>query len=120
MAKIHIIRNEDVEKVLIGAPKNHKHLRICMKLKNGTILVFQEATIANISRAYVTLKTHPSVQAQELRMKTLTEAQRKEGYATNQLIETSKDSNEVKTELREILEKVESSTKFSRNLFYPI
>ena len=105
MDKIHIIRNEDVEKVLMGVPNGHKHLRICMKLKNGTILIFQEATIANISRAYITLKTHPSVQAQELRMRTLTEERRKEGYATHQLIETSRDSSEVNTELKEILEK---------------
>lgn len=105
MDKIHIIRNEAVGKVLMGVPKGHKHLRICMKLKDGTILIFQEATIANISRAYITLKTHPSIQAQELRMKTLIAEQRKEGYATHQLIETTRGSSEVKTELREILEK---------------
>jgi hypothetical protein len=105
MEKIQIIRNEDLEKVLMGVPKGHKHLRVCMKLKGGTILIFQEATIANISRAYVTLKTHPRVQAQELRTKILTEEQRKEGYATYQLIETPRDSNEVNTELKEILEK---------------
>ena len=105
MDKIRIIRNEDVGKVLLGVPKSHKHLRICVKLKNGTTLIFQEATIANISRAYITLKTHPSVQAQELRTKALKAEQRKEGYATHQLIETSRDSSEVKTELREILEK---------------
>ena len=105
MDKIRIIRNEDLEKVLMGVPKGHKHLRVCMKLKSGTILIFQEATIANISRAYITLKTHPSVQTQELKMKTLTEEQRKEGYATHQLIETPRDSSEVNTELKEILEK---------------
>ena len=105
MEEIQIVRNEDVEKVLIGVPEDHKHLRVCTKLKAGTILIFQEATIANISRAYVTLKTHPSVQAQELRTKPLTEEQRKEGYATHQLIETSRDSSEVKKELKEILEK---------------
>ncbi len=105
MDRIHIIRNEDMEKALLGVPKGHKHLRICMRLNSGTTLIFQEATIANISRAYVTLKTHPSVQAQELRIKTLTEEQRKEGYATHQLIETSRDSSEVKTEIKQILEK---------------
>ncbi len=105
MDRIRVIRNEDVEKVLLGVPIGHKHLRISMKLKNGTTLIFQEATIANISRAYVTLKTHPSVQTQELKMKTLTEEQRKEGYATHQLIETSRDSSEINTELKEFLEK---------------
>jgi hypothetical protein len=105
MNRIHIVRNEDLEKVLIGVPSNHKHLRICMKLKNGTALIFQEATIANISRAYVTLKTHPSTLAQELRIQALTEEQRKEGYATHQLLETSRDGIEVEAELGEILDK---------------
>ena len=105
MDKIRIIRNEDLEKVLMGVPKGHKHMRIYMKLKNGTILIFQEATIANISRAYITLKTHPSIQAQELKMKALTVEQRKEGYAKHQLIETSRDSSEVETELKRTLQK---------------
>jgi len=105
MNKIRIIRNEDVEKVLMGVPNGHKHLRICMKLKNGTFLIFQEATIANISRAYVALKTHPSLQAYELKIKILNEEQRKEEYATHQLIETPRSSSEINAELKEILEK---------------
>jgi len=56
---IRIIRNEDIETVLIGVPKGHKHLRVCMKLKDNSAMIFQEATIANILRAYVTIKTHP-------------------------------------------------------------
>jgi hypothetical protein len=30
MTPIRIIRNEDIEKVLIGIPKGHKHLRVCV------------------------------------------------------------------------------------------
>jgi hypothetical protein len=71
MNKIRIIRNEDVTKVLVGPPEGHKHLRIAMKLKNGQVLIFQEATIANILRAYTTVKTHPKIRALELEMKTL-------------------------------------------------
>ena len=56
---IRIIRNEDIEIVLIGVPKSHKHLRVCMKLKDNSAMIFQEATIANILCAYVTIKTHP-------------------------------------------------------------
>jgi hypothetical protein len=74
-------------------------------LRDGTTLIFQEATIANISRAYITLKTHPNIKAQELKTEALTEEQRKEGYATHQLIETSRDTVEVEAELAEILEK---------------
>jgi len=66
MNKNCIIRNEDVNKILVGVPEGHKHLRISMKLKNGAILIFQEATIANILRAYITVKTHPNIRAQEL------------------------------------------------------
>lgn len=46
MGPIRIIRNEDIEKVIIGVPKGHKHLRVCMKLRNNSAIVFQEATIA--------------------------------------------------------------------------
>jgi hypothetical protein len=30
MTPIRIIRNEDIEKVRIGIPKGHKHLRVCV------------------------------------------------------------------------------------------
>lgn len=56
MTPIRIIRNEDIEKVLIGVPKGHKYLRVCMKLKNNSTMIFQEATMANILRAYITIK----------------------------------------------------------------
>jgi len=106
MNKIHIIRNEDVEKVLIGVPEGHKHLRVCMKLKNGLVLVFQEDTIANILRVYTTVKTHPSVRAKELQMKTLAaEEPRKEGYAAHQLLEVPRDNGDVERELKRFLEK---------------
>ncbi len=59
MSSIRIIRNDEIETVLIGVPKGHKHLRVCMKLKNNSAMIFQEATIANILRAYITLKAHP-------------------------------------------------------------
>jgi hypothetical protein len=105
MNKIRIIRNEDVDKVLVGVPEGHKHLRVCMKLKNGLVLVFQEATIANIMRAYIIVKTHPSVRTQELRMKTLAVELRKEGYAAHQLLEVTRENEDVERELKRLLEK---------------
>jgi hypothetical protein len=39
-----------------------------MKLKDNSAMIFQEATMANILRAYVTVKTHPTIKAQELKM----------------------------------------------------
>jgi hypothetical protein len=104
MEKVDIIRNQDIKRVLVGTPKGHKHLRVCIELKNGTSLVFQEATIANISRAYITLKTHPHTRAQELRMKKANKEQLKEGYAEHQLIETSKTHEEIEEELGYLLQ----------------
>jgi hypothetical protein len=110
MNKIRTIRNEDVNKILIGIPEGHKHLRLSMKLKNGLVLIFQEATIANILRVYTTVKTHPSIRAQELEMRTLTADLRKDGYAVHQLLETPRKNEEVERELKELLERGERST----------
>lgn len=107
MSKIQIIRNEDVNQVLVGTPEGHKHLRVCMKLKNESTMIFQEATIANISRAYITMKTHPNIQAQELKTKTLTEELRKEGYAMHQLLETRRKNKDIEKELNKLLGKAE-------------
>jgi hypothetical protein len=104
--KIQLIRNQDVSRVLIGVPEDHKHLRICLELKNTCTLVFQEATVANILRAYTTIKTHPSFRARELKMKTLTAEQPKEGYATHQLLETPKKDEEIEKELSELLKQI--------------
>ena len=96
MDPIRIIRNEDIEKVLIGVPKGHKHLRVYVKLKNNSAMIFQEATIANILRAYVTVKTHPKMKAQELKMHVLGETSQKRGYALHQLLEISRSQEELK------------------------
>jgi hypothetical protein len=109
MKKIRTIRNEDVNKILVGVPEGHKHLRISMKLKNGLVLIFQEATIANILRVYTIVKTHPSIRAQELEMRTLTADLRKDGYAVHQLLETPRKNEEVERELKELLERGELS-----------
>ena len=109
MNKIRIIRNEDVNKILVGVPEGHKHLRISMNLKNGSILIFQEATIANILRAYTIVKTHPNIRAQELEMKTLKADLQKDGYALHQLLETARKNEDVERELKELLEKGELS-----------
>jgi len=76
-----------------------------MKLKNGLVLIFQEATIANILRVYTTVKTHPNIRAQELEMKTLTADLRKDGYAVHQLLETPRENEDVESKLERLLEK---------------
>ena len=54
-----IIRNEDIVRVTAEIPEGHRHLRTTVVLADGTELVFQEAAVANIVRAYVGVKTHP-------------------------------------------------------------
>jgi hypothetical protein len=104
MRKVDAIRNQDIKRVLIGIPRGHKHLRICIELKNGMALVFQEATIANISRAYITLKTHPHIRALELKTKRANAQQLKGGYTEHQLLETFKMNEEIEEELGNLLE----------------
>jgi len=99
----YVIRNEDVEEILIGVPKNHKHLRICLKIKDKT-LIFQEATIANLVRAYITIKTHPNVKALKLKRKLMSETEIKNGYAKHQLIEVVEKAEEIEKEITELLE----------------
>ena len=89
--------------MLIGVPKGHKHLRVCMKLKNNSAIIFQEATIANILRAYVTIKTHPEIKAQELKMHVLGETSQKQGYALHQLLEIPRSQEETEEELTQFL-----------------
>ena len=80
-----IIRNEDVEELTAEIPERHLHLRITIKLRDGTELIFQEATAAAVARAYVTVKTHPTLCKVRLTGKKIEE--RKEGYAEWQLME---------------------------------
>jgi hypothetical protein len=79
------IRNESVREVLVEIPEGHRHIRTTVLLQDGTELVFQEATIANIVRAYVTIKTHPQKASIRLRGRLL--ESKKQGYARWQLIE---------------------------------
>ena len=101
MENIFIIRNKDVKRVLMGVPKGHKHYRCVIELKDGKFLIFHEAMIANIVRAYVTIKTHPQKQAIELLCKELKD--KKPGFATYQLLEAEKNENEILEELEKIL-----------------
>ena len=80
-----IIRNEDIEELTAEIPEGHLHLRITIKLRDGTELVFQEATAAAAVRAYITVKTHPTLCKLRLTGRKLEE--KKEGYAEWQLME---------------------------------
>lgn len=80
-----IIRNEDVLELVAEIPEGHKHLRTTVRLQDGTELVFQEATVAGIVRAYVSVKTHPRKRGVSMKGGTL--GNRKDGYAEWQLLE---------------------------------
>jgi hypothetical protein len=79
------IHNEDIKELTAEIPEGHKHLRTIIVLQDDTEFVFQEATIANLVRAYIMVKTHPVKREVTLRGKKLSE--RKDGYAEWQLVE---------------------------------
>jgi len=79
------IRNEDIKEIIVEIPEGHKHIRTKITLQDATELVFQEAAVANITRAYITVKTHPQKTAVKLKGKQLSE--KKAGYADWQLLE---------------------------------
>jgi hypothetical protein len=80
-----IIHNDDIKELIAEIPEGHRHLRITTLLRDGTELVFHEASIANLVRAYITVKTHPGITRVVLKGKRL--SKRKEGYAEWQLVE---------------------------------
>jgi hypothetical protein len=80
-----IVKNEDVKELIAEIPEGHKHLRVTMIFHDGTEMTFQEATIANLVRAYITVKTHPAASKIILKGKRLQCC--KEGYAEWQLLE---------------------------------
>ena len=101
MVKKLILRNQDVKRVLVGVPKGHKHVRVIVELSNGTLFVFHEATIANITRAFINVITHPQKKAVELICTKL--ERRKRGFAEYQLIENPREDEVIIDEITEVI-----------------
>jgi hypothetical protein len=80
-----LIRNEDIQFMVVEIPEGHRHLRTTVVLRDGTELVFQEAAIANLGRAYIGVKTHPTSTKVVLHGARIEE--RKDSYAEWQLLE---------------------------------
>ncbi len=80
-----IIKNEDIKELIAEIPEGHKHLRVKIVLQDGSELVFHEASIANLVRAYINIKTHPKTTKISLKGNRLKEL--KEGYAEWQMLE---------------------------------
>jgi hypothetical protein len=100
---IKTYRNEDIMRIMTGIPgKNHKHLRTIVETEDE-FLIFQEATIAAIVRAYIAVKNDPCRESVELRGEFPVNI--KPGYAKWQLLETKKPENELLEEIEEIMER---------------
>lgn len=82
-----ILTNEEIKAIEISVPEGHQHLRTVLQLAGGEELVLQEATVANLVRAYLAVKTHPQRQRVRLVGRGLTAEERKEGFADWQLLE---------------------------------
>lgn len=82
-----IIANADIAEIVVAPPPGHQHLRAVIKLHSGEELVLQEATVANLVRAYVGIKTHPQRTECRLVGQKLGEEERKSGFADWQLLE---------------------------------
>lgn len=81
-----IVSNEEVKGVVVEIPEGHRHLRTTIVLQDGREFTFQEATIANLLRAYITVKTHPVKSRVRLTGQRL--LQGKENFAEWQLLES--------------------------------
>jgi hypothetical protein len=79
------IGNEDIEGIVVEIPEGHLHLRTTITLRDGTELTFHEAAVANLLRAFVTVKTHPTRRKAVLKGREL--GKTKKGYASWQLME---------------------------------
>jgi hypothetical protein len=77
-------RNEDVKGLITEIPEGHRHIRTTIIFTDGTEITLQEATIANLVRAYITVKTHPVTDRVELKGERIKE--KKEGYADWQMV----------------------------------
>jgi len=82
-----ILANADIAEIVLAPPPGHQHLRATIKLHSGEEIVLQEATVANLVRAYVAIKTHPQKTSCRLIGRELSEGERKDGFAVWQLLE---------------------------------
>ncbi|WP_088334724.1 hypothetical protein [Methanopyrus sp. KOL6] len=80
-----VFSNYDVVRAKVGVPERHRHIRTEIEIRDGRKIVFQEATMSNLLRAFVTVKTRPDVVYVELKRKKFDVPE----YSEWQLVETS-------------------------------
>ncbi len=98
---IVVFRNEDIDRVIAFIPPRHKHIRVLIETKDS-IFIFQEATIANLVRAYIMVSTHPTLKAVELVKSHLKD--KKDGFAEYQLVESKRIEDEIISELSKVIQ----------------
>jgi hypothetical protein len=81
-----VISNEEIKGIFVEIPEGHRHLRTTIVLLDGREFTFQEGTIANLVRAYITVKTHPVTSMVRLSGQRL--HARKDDFAEWQLLES--------------------------------
>jgi len=82
-----VLRNADVVQIIAEIPEGHRHMRTIVRLADGSTVTFQEATVAAIVRAYISVKTDP-VKTRVV-LNGTPSGERKRGYARWQLLEES-------------------------------
>jgi hypothetical protein len=92
-----LLRNRSVQRIVVGIPEGHQHVRARIETAAGDVITLQEATLAALCRAYIDVTTHPRRHAVELVSAPLTDA--KEGFASWQLLEASTAEEELRREL---------------------
>ena len=86
-----ILANADIRDIVIAAPEGHLHLRTTITLHSGEMIVLQEATVANLVRAYLQVKTHPQRETVRMVGRELDDGERKKGFARWQLLEEDQE-----------------------------
>jgi len=92
--QVDTVHNDDVHRILVGIPENHKHLRAALELRDGRCIILQEAVLAALVRAYVNVETHPERRAARM-VGTVDMPRRKADFATYQLIEDGGSDDEI-------------------------
>ena len=90
-----IVKVGDVKRLIAFIPKGHIHTRVLLELNDGSLIIFQQALIDGLIRAYFSISLHPAKTAVELVPKTLGKGVRKQGFAKTQLMESNRREYEV-------------------------
>ncbi|MHA2059298.1 MAG: hypothetical protein ACW976_00755 [Candidatus Ranarchaeia archaeon] len=88
--------DKKVKRVLVGIPHKHKHIRTIIEFESGNKIILTEAEMANISRSFFHVLTHPLDKAVELDREHI---EGKAGFAPYQLLNTNRPPEEIQNEI---------------------